>query len=447
MDRPAFFAVLFAAFMGETLAQKPLRLTLDDCLRRSVGASSSVKKAELDRVGLVKKVKEQRAQGYPQVYANVLTEDWFRQPVSFLPGDLLGTSNEYEEATLGQPFQLSGEVRLDQKIIAPGVFSGGKMKQAGMAVAALLVQKTEEEVLFQVAQHFYQTAQNQSALSGLQANLDKLEALSKMAEIQFKNDLATRTDVKRLQVARTNLETQKQSLLLGIEYQIGLLHLMTGLPLDQPLELATDALTASIDTTVWSGDLAPMLGTTEVKILFKNLEINKLRAKIARSENGPSLDAFARVGWQTQRDDPYFFNPKGKWKPLAGVGMRLRYPIFDGFGQKNRVQQLDLESQKTEEDVRQLENFKSLEFSFAKKQMRNSLRSLEAQRGNNALAVEVYGKVFQQYKEGLVSLNDVLTAQTAASEAQAALDREVFNYKLAELRFLKSVGRLRELLK
>ena len=52
------------------------------------------------------------------------------------------------------------------------------------------VEKTEEEVLFQVAQHFYQTAQNQALLTGLQANLDKLDALSRMAEIQLKNDLA-----------------------------------------------------------------------------------------------------------------------------------------------------------------------------------------------------------------------------------------------------------------
>ena len=70
-----------------------------------------------------------------------------------------------------------------------------------------------------------------------------------------------------------------------------------------------------------------------------------------------------------------------------------------------------------------------------------------ARPGTNFLAVEVYGTVFQQYKEGLVSLNDVLTAQTAVSEAEGGLNREIFNYKLAELRFLKSVGRLRELLK
>ncbi len=444
MKKIALSLFLFAGVFGEINAQKTLRLTLEDCLRRAIGASSSVKKANLDRLVFKNKVKEQRAQGYPQIYANVLSEGWFEQPVAYLPGDAFGQPG-YREVTLGQPFQMTGDFRLDQKLIAPGVFSGGKMKVAGEAIAALLVEKTEEEVVFQVAQHFYQTAQNQSLVLGLQANLDKLDALSRMAEIQLKNDIATPTDVKRLRVARTNLETQRQSLLLGIEYQLGLLHLMTGLTLDQPIELATDALVTAIDSTLWSGELAPMLGTTDIRILFKNLEINKLRAKIARSENGPSLDAFARVGYLTQRNDPNFFNPKGTWHPLAGLGLKLRYPILDGFGQKSRVQQLDLESQKTEEDVRQLENFKALEFSFAKKQMRNSLHSLDAQRANNALAIEVYGKVFQQYREGLVSLNDVLTAQTAVSEAESGLNREIFNYKLAELRFLKSVGRLREL--
>jgi outer membrane protein len=442
------FSTCAACFVCSFLIAQPpvLKLSLEDCLRRALESNATIKKTKLDQRSLTYKIKEKRAQSYPQIYANVGLESWFQQPTNFLQGDLFGRDG-YVPTTLGKPFQLNGELRLDQRLVAPGVFSGGKLKDAAEIVAALLVEKSEEEVFFQVSQHFYLTAQNQALVSGVQANLDRLDALMRTTEIQLKNDLATPTDVKRLRVARTNLETQKQTLLLGIEYQLGVLNLMTGLPYDKPIELATDALIALTDTTVWSGDIAPMLGTTDIKLLFKSLEINKLRAKTARSENWPSFDAFARLGYLTQRIDPNFFNPKGSWYPLAGVGLKMRYPIFDGFGQKNRVQQLDLESQKTEEDVRQLENFKILEFSFAKKQMRNSLRTLDAQRGNNALAIEVYGKILQQYKEGIISLNDVLTVQTAASEAETNLNREIFNYKLAELRFLKSVGRLRELVR
>lgn len=438
-------ALVFACF-GPLFAQNSLKLTLEDCLDRSIKASATVKKSKLDEQALVHKIKEQRAKGYPQINAEVDAAAWYERPTEFLPGNLFGQT-DYLPVQFGQPFQLVGGVRLDQKLIGPGLFSGGKLKDAFQAVAALLTEKSEEEIIFQTAQHFFQTAQNQLLVSGLQANLDKLETLRRMAEIQLKNDLATPTDVKRLQVAITNLETQKQTLLLGIEYQIGLLKLMTGLPLEQPVELLTNALTQPADTTIWVNESAPQLGTTDTRILFKNLEINKLRAKQARGENWPLLDGYARLGYSTQRADPNFFNLNGRWFPLFGLGLKMRYPIFDGFGQSNRVQQLDLESQKTEEDVRQLEGLKSLEFSMAKKQMRNSLRNLDAQRGNTALAVEVYGKVLQQYREGLTSLTDVMTAQTAVGDAETGLNREIFNYKLAELRFLKSAGRLKTLVK
>ncbi len=447
MKKSLAVAAFFLILKNFSLAQTAEKWPLESFLSRALEASSSVKKAKMDRTALEFQFKEMAARAQPQVYATADAGIFLNLPETFLDGELFGQP-DFLAVQTGRPYQLAAGVRMDQKLIAPGFFSGGKMKDAARSVAELFVEKNEEEILFQTAQHFFQTAQNEALMNGLNANLEKIEALQKMAEIQFKNDLATRTDVKRLKVARVNLDVQKQNLELGIEYQMAVLKMLAGLAHDQKISLETASMIEKIDSSRWSSIAAPELGTTDVRLLFKNLEINRLKAKQARGENAPSLDFWAQLGGQSQRSDPNFFrNRLSDWFGSTGLGLRLRYPIFDGFGQKNRVQRLDIESKKTEEDVRQLENLKALEFSFAKKTMRQSLRNLAAQRENAALAVEVYSKVFQQYREGLASLTDVLSAQTAVSEAETALNREVFNYKLAELRFFKTVGRLKELLK
>ena len=64
---------------------------------------------------------------------------------------------------------------------------------------------------------------------------------------------------------------------------------------------------------------------------------------------------------------------------------------------------------------------------------------------NVGLAREISDKLMLQYKEGVVSLTDLLNAQTALSEAETNYWQQVFSYKLAVLKLLKTTGKLHEL--
>ncbi|HNG90183.1 MAG TPA: TolC family protein, partial [Saprospiraceae bacterium] len=64
---------------------------------------------------------------------------------------------------------------------------------------------------------------------------------------------------------------------------------------------------------------------------------------------------------------------------------------------------------------------------------------------NVTLAREVADKLTLQYKEGTVPLTDLLSAQTALSEAETNYWQQVYGYKLAVLKLLKAAGRLADL--
>jgi outer membrane protein TolC len=130
---------------------------------------------------------------------------------------------------------------------------------------------------------------------------------------------------------------------------------------------------------------------------------------------------------------------------MAAVGLKLKAPLFDGFRVHNKSWVFKLEEKKLEEDHRQFIAAKTLEFRMAREQFQNALRALQTQNDNVALAQEITDKLLLQYKEGVASLTDLLNAQTALSEAETNYWQQVFGYKLAVLKLLKSAGRLEDL--
>ncbi|MDX1912105.1 MAG: TolC family protein [Saprospiraceae bacterium] len=436
---PAFHSAAQAALSTRTLS-------LAEGIQMAVDNSSQVRKTKIDRQILERRVKEARSEALPQISADVNLDWWGLLPTQLMPGEVLGLAeNTYVPVQFGRPWQMGGNIILQQSIINESARHSVPALNATRRISDLVLERSEDEVIYSTATVYYQTLQTEQLLRGVDANLAKLEALQGMAELQLANGYVVPTDVKRIRVARTNLETQRQNLLTGISSLRQTLQFLCGLPLGEPLELSADIGSPAADSARWQGmDLIPE-ATTENKLLQFNLELTRIRRLSTIAEGLPSLSAYATVAAQGFRNDINFFDPDRRWYGAAAAGVRLKVPIFDGFRLHNKGQILKLEAEKIEEDSRQLINAKTLEFRQAREQLGNSLRLLRAQSDNVALAREITDKLLLQYKEGVASLTDLLNAQTALSEAETNYWQQVFNYKLAVLKLLKAVGQLKVL--
>ncbi|MBK9336033.1 MAG: TolC family protein [Lewinellaceae bacterium] len=125
------------------------------------------------------------------------------------------------------------------------------------------------------------------------------------------------------------------------------------------------------------------------------------------------------------------------------MGFKLNVPVFDGFLHRRKAAILQVESQKIEEDRRELKQGKTLEFLLAREQFGGTLRMIRTQEDNVALAREITDKLLLQFKEGVTPVTDLLNAQTALAEAETHYWQQVFNYKLAVVKLLKAAGQLR----
>jgi outer membrane protein TolC len=449
MKKYGFF-IFWAFFVGKILAQPsaaPRSVTLSESLVMALANSPQLKKAQLDREGFDLRLKEARSAAYPQIEGGITYQYAPVLPTQLLPGELFGMADgTVVPAQFGRPWQMTGGVTVTQRIYDESLFRGLPAISAGRSVSDLLVARTEEEILFNTATVFYQTFQTEQLLRALNANVEKLDALQRMAELQLANDFAIPTDVKRIRVARTNLETQRQKLLTGISTLHQTLQYLCGVPFEEPLQLEEDLNNPAADSSRWLSLTFLPDSTTEHLLILRSLELNRIQTRSKWAERLPSLSAYGSGLYQTWRDDANVFS-NSTWYAAVAFGLKIDVPIFDGFSRNRKVDVLKLEAQKLEEDRRQLDGAKTLEFRQAREELQNALRLLQYQSDNVALAREITDKLLLQYREGVVSLTDLLNAQTALSEAQTNYWQQVFTYKLAVLKLLKASGKLEELKK
>jgi outer membrane protein len=418
-------------------------VSLGDCLDLAVANSTQLKKARLDRQSLEQRLREGRSAAYPQINAGINFDYTPVLPTQLLPGELFGQGdNTFLPVQFGRPWQAGAYFQVEQTLYNESFRKGIPAINVTRSIYDLLLERSEDEVRFNTAQVFYQTIQTEQLLRAVNANHNKLVTLERMAELQLKNGYAIPTDVKRIKVARTNLETQRQNLLTAISALKQTLQFLCGISPEEPFDPVEDISNPTSDSLQWQSIKLETEAAVEYRLILRNLELNRLQSNSLLAEAVPTLNAYAAGMTQTLRDNANIFDPGSRWYGYATVGFRVKIPVFDGFRRRRKAGLFKIENQKLEEDRRQLVQAKALEFKLASEQVKNALNAVHTQTDNVVLATEITDKMTLQYKEGVAPLTDLLNAQTAQSEAESNYWQQVYTYKLAILKLLKAAGRM-----
>ncbi len=447
------FLLIFTLFFCGKMAAQPAviarSVTLSESLSMALENSGQLKKARLDREGFEERIREGRSNAYPQINASLSADYYPALPTQLLPGTLFNQDQPYIPVQFNLPWQFTAQVQVQQQIYNEAARRGVAAVNVTRGVYDLLTERSEEEVIGNTATVFYQMLQTEQLLRTIDANRLKLDTLKNMAELQVSTGYAIPTDVKRIRVARTNLETQRQNLLGAISSLRQTLQLLTGTPFEQDLQPIADMSNPAADSARWLALTIEPETTTEHRLLLRNIELNRIQVNSLRAEAWPSLSAYTTAYYQAQRpnlNNVFNIGRIGRrWYGMAVVGVKLNVPIFDGFRRLHKIKLLNIEDQKLETDRIQLEGAKSLEFRQAREQLLNALRGLQMQNDNVLLAREITDKMRLQYQEGIVSLSELLNTQTAVVEAEANYWQQVFTYRLAVVKLLKAAGRLEDL--
>lgn len=443
MKKPFLITLLLLTVLMQ--AQEAQTLTLTDAINYALQNKSDAKKAKLQIENGEYEIQETRSRALPQVSANgSLTVNPILQ-LNALPGDFFGVPGTTILAPLGQKWTSGAGVTLTQPLYDQAVFIGLKAARTTREFYQINAQLTDEQVIENVANAYYQVYVRRQNLTVLDNNLKNTNKVKDIIKGQFDNGLAKKIDLDRIMVRVSNIRTQRQQVLNSVELQENALKFYMGMPIATKIvipqtefEVTPQTLTEAPDAT--KRTQYQLLKTQEQLLIFQKKSIQALYY--------PTLSVSGSYNYIGQGPEmPLFKKPEDGvyWSDYASIGLNLHVPIFTGFGTRAKVRKAENSLQSLRVDLEETKLALDLDFENAKKQIDNSLITIKSQKENAQLAQDVLSNTNNNYVQGLASLTDLLDAENAMVEAQNNYTTALLDYKLAEIQLIKSKGELKTL--
>lgn len=427
-----------------TYAQEPREISLSEAISYALENKAAAEKARLEITDADAKIEEVRSNALPQITGSGSTTFNPLLQESLLPGEILGMPGEDIAVAFGAKWNSTGTVQLTQTLFNQAVFTGLKAAKSTKEFYQLNAQLTTEEIIETVATAYYQVYQSEQVLGNLESNLALTEQTIKVVEGLVENGLAKKIDLTRAKVAVNNLLANKQQALNAVELSENTLKFMMGMSIAAEIGLPEQ----SFQPILLPGADLEMAERTELQLQQKRIELLNWQKKATLAEYYPTASLSANYGWLGQGDAVSLWNGKEKgvfWSDLAGIGINIEIPVFNGFGTRSRVKQDQIEIQKAQADLQENKLSLQLAYKNAVAQLENSLLTIHIQEKNVALAQQVFEDIRNNFELGLATLNDVLDAERDLAEAKNNLTNARLDYKLAEVELLKSHGKLETL--
>lgn len=437
--------ILFFALTSTNLLAQSETLTLKDAITYALENQSEAKKAKLQVEKGEYEIQEVRSRALPQISANGnLTHNPIIQ-TTVIDGSGFGAPGTTIQAAFGQKWTSSAGVTLNQAIYDQSVFIGLKAAKTTREFYQINAQLTEEQIIERVANAYYQVYVTRQNLNVLDNNLKNTNKVKDIIKGQFNNGLAKKIDLDRILVRISNIETQRQQTLNSVDLQENALKFYMGMPIETKIsipqtefEVTPQVLSEAPNTT----------SRTEYLLLKKNEQLLEYQKKSIKAGYYPTLSLTGSYNYLGQGPEiPWFKKPVDGvyWSDYAAIGLNLHIPIFTGFGTRAKVRQAENDLEAIKVDLEATKLSLDLDYENAKKQIENSLISINNQKENALLAQEVLDNTNNNYIQGLASLTDLLDAENELVVAQNNYTTALLDYKLAEVQLIKSKGELKTL--
>ncbi|MDH4155894.1 MAG: TolC family protein [candidate division Zixibacteria bacterium] len=286
------------------------------------------------------------------------------------------------------------------------------------------------EVVYNADLLFYSAVLEQSRLNVLNTAFETNSLNLEMVEKLYSQGMVSEFEVLRARVEKSNLLPQ----ILRVESDLRLsrkrLKSFIGIDLEEAIILIEDEGDTSLvrlPSLQALTDSALAL-RSEVKQAEYLADISKKAIRIAKGGYYPSLEAVSTYSWQSQSDDfTLSENQTDSWS----IGINLRIPIFQGGYTRGEVKESRATYNQARLAAMQLKDDVRLDVEEAYDQILQAKKALDIQ-GETIAEAEAGLRIANlRYETGVGTQLEVLSAQTALTQARQALAEATFFFRQA----------------
>ncbi|MDO9552783.1 TolC family protein [Rhodonellum sp.] len=385
------------------------------------------------------KYREAKANLLPRITANADYKYFTNLPYQLLPLAAFNPeapTGEFREAQFGVPHNINANLQLAIPLYNPQIYGAIESTQIAKELSELQLQKSEEQVYFEIANFYYNAQILQHQLTFLDSNLTNSNRLLGNIQLLQEHLLATGNDVDKIKLQTTQLKTQRETTRSKSQQILNSLKFMMGLSMEYDLEIDRNI----IYTDQFSTSVSKTLDLKIVETQHRLLEVEQ--NTLSKSRFLPTVNLFATygtTGFGYDKQPNSFLN----FYPIGFAGIQLSYSLFNGTVTKRKINQKKIELENNALQHSLVSDQTSMQLENASLQKNVAKSTVETSTAQIQLAQSVYKQTLLQQKQGIANLTDVLLADNALREAQQGYLNAVVDYLKADLELKKLRNQLR----
>jgi outer membrane protein len=403
--------------------------SLEQCIQFAYTHSPLLNQSVLDQQITEHGIKSRLADWYPQIRFDYNVQHAFQLQVSNINGQLI---------PLGLRNTSSGQLGLTQNLFSSDALLASNSAGEVRRQAAQNVVANKIDVTVNVGKAFYDVLLTREQIKILNENIIRLDRSLTDAYNQYEGGIVDKVDYKRATIALNNTKAQRKTADEILKAKYAYLKMQMGLP--DSIQLKLDYDSSKLETLAiadTSGNIA-LQNRIEYQQLQTQKRLQDINYNYYKWQFIPTIQAYGNYNLN------YLNNDFGKLYqdnyPNSFAGVRVGIPIFQGFRRVQNMKQAKLQSDRVNYDIEQLQLSVSTEVSQAMAAYKGYLNDYYTLKENVDIAKDVFNTIELQYKSGIKTYLEVITAQTDLRAAELNYNNALYQLLASKFDLQRALG-------
>lgn len=348
--------------------------------------------------------------------------DLFNPTYSTL-NQLTGTSQfptdlENVETQLTPNNFVDAQLNAAKPIINSAIKYNIKIQEQLLHLSSLDQKLIRQDLILQIKTAYYNYLKSFQGIRTIDESIEFLKELRSFNETLVRYDKATSDVISDVQYRIDDLESQKTGILEQQNLAKALFNLLLNRPMGEDVIADDEIINAyqQLDQNISTLKEEAINQRIEIEQLSTSEEINQLNQSRIQKEQNPTVALFGGIGIQTEdfsRDDG---------GPLYTAGVSLSMNIIDGGIRKKKLEQLQFELEKIQNQKEQVDQQIEIEITTVWYQLKTIESQITSQLSALRSAEESFGILQTKYENEKLLLIELLQAQNRITLSKIKLE-------------------------
>lgn len=427
-----YLGLLLVTWGLSVSAQEIIPLKLQDALEVALKSNRELVIAKLDEEGSAAKFNQTNAVFLPQINISY-TAFTSNNPLNAFGFKLQQqgiTQSDFDPSRLNNPSatpNFMAKAELNQPLINLDMIYARNAAREQIHVYSYKTKRTKEYIIYEVQKAYAQLQLAHEAVTVLTEALQTSNSIYTSTNNRFEKGLLQKSDVLQVQVqvaaTESKLSEAKSSVKNASDYLSLLMGTKTG------MVYATDSISRVITDITKESQLPE--GRADFQAMKAAIRAQDLMIQSGKMAYMPKLNAFAN----------YFINDKSAFGFGSNsylLGAQFSWNVFSGTSAKYKVSEYRIGRSKLEQQLTYQKEQSQLELDKTNRQLNDASFATIQYEAAVSQASEALRILKNRFEQGLITVSDLLQAQSSLSQQKLMRAQAIFQYNTTKsyLQFL-----------